>query len=226
MHPSRPVVAVIHANPATMQPVVSAFAERFPGADLWHLLDDRLVTDAERAGGLTPELRDRMTTLIEYAVANGARAVQLACSMYGPAAADASQRHPIPVLASDQAMFDEVARTRRARVAILASLHPAAKDSAERLAAALAEQGQHPIIDTLVVEEAMDAAKAGDRERLARVLAEGAASLADDVDVVVLAQYSLAPVAAAVADAVRRPVLSGPHLAADVLASRLGETDK
>ena len=62
---------------------------RVPRGRLWHLLDNRLVTDADAAGGLTPALHDRMSSLIQYAVDGGADAVQLSCSMYGPVAADA-----------------------------------------------------------------------------------------------------------------------------------------
>jgi hypothetical protein len=213
-----PVVAVIHANPATMDPVRSAFSDVFPGAELWHLLDDRLVGDAERAGGLTEPLHRRMATLIGYAVEGGADAVQLACSMYGPVAGAVS--HQVPVLASDQAMFDEAVRLRPSRVVILASLEPAANDSTERLGAALAAAGLEPRVDSVVVPEAKAASAAGDMDELGRVLAEAAAKLGD-VDVVVLAQYSLAPVIGRIQDAVRAPVLSGPHLAAATLAATL-----
>jgi Asp/Glu/hydantoin racemase len=215
-----PVIAVIHANGATMTPVRAAFDELYPRARLWHLLDDRLVTDAEAAGGLTDPLQQRMSTLIRYAVDNGADAVQLACSMYGPVTATVT--HPVPVLASDQAMFAEVARLRPARVAVLASLKPAARDSVQRLEADLAAQGQHPVVEATVVEAAKHASARGDLAELGRVLARAATDL-DDADVIVLAQYSLAPVAAQIAAAVDVPVLSGPHLAATALRLEVGQ---
>ena len=52
MDPGGPTVAMVHATPAAIAPAVAAFAECFPAAELWHLLDDRLVSDAEQAGGL------------------------------------------------------------------------------------------------------------------------------------------------------------------------------
>jgi hypothetical protein len=214
----RPVIAVIHATAASMSPVDQAFAEQFPGAELWHLLDDRLVTDAERAGGLTEPLHRRMATLIDYAVGAGADAVQLACSMYGPVAGAVT--HPVPVITSDQAMFDEVARLAPDHVTVLASLAPSAKDSSERLGAALAEAGLEPRIDPVVVAEARAAPAAGNPEELGRVLAAAVTGL-DDSDVVVLAQYSLAPAVAHIRAATGATVLSGPHLAATALASVL-----
>jgi aspartate/glutamate racemase len=220
---SSPLVAVIHANAATMPPVDSAFADVFPEAQVWHLLDDRLVKDAEREGGLTPELYARMSTLIDYAVAGGADAVQLACSMYGPVAADRAAAAGVPVLASDQAMFDRVAAQRPRRVAILASLDPAAQDSARRLEQALGGPAPAARIDAYVVAGAKEAANAGDHTTLARLLADTVRHLDNEVDVVVLAQYTLAPTATLVSTATGAPVLSGPHLAATSLATLLRE---
>ncbi len=214
-----PVVAVIHANPATMAPVRSAFTDLFPGAELWHLLDDRLVTEADAAGGLTARLRQRMSSLIEYAVAGGAEAVQLACSMYGPVALDSVG--VVPVVPSDQALFDAVVALRPGRVTVLASLRSASEDSLRRLTEALTARGLSPSVEPVVVEEAFTASSAGDTDRLGDLLAEAVGDL--ETDVVVLAQYSLAPVVDVIRRAVEVPVLSGPHLAASALAVQLRE---
>lgn len=212
-----PIVAVVHANPATMAPVTSAFTHLCGDADLWHLLDDRLVSDAERAGGLTDSLRERMTVLIDYAVGGGADAVQLACSMYGPVATAA--QHPVPVLASDQAMFDEVVRGRARSVTVLASLDAAAEDSVQRLTEALSRAGQRPRIEPVVSHEAKEASAADDVGELGAALARTVSAV--DSDVVVLAQYSLAPALDRVRAATPAPVLSAPHLAAISLATLL-----
>jgi hypothetical protein len=223
MATSRPTIALIHASEASMAPAVAAFNDEFPGAELWHLLDNRLVSDADRAGGLTPGLHARMSTLIQYAVDGGADAVQLSCSMYGPVARDAARRQSVVVLASDQAMFDQVVALWPRQVGVLASLASAGRDSAERLAAWLEAAGHSSEIVTRVVDGAAAAASAGDLDELGRLMAADAVGLADDVDVLVLAQYSLAPALDRVADAVQVPVLSAPHLAAATLARSLGE---
>ena len=69
--------------------------------------------DADARRRTHPALHDRMSTLIQYAVDGGADAVQLSCSMYGPVAVDAAAAQPVPVLASDQAMFEHVAELGR-----------------------------------------------------------------------------------------------------------------
>lgn len=220
---TRPTVALIHASQASMAPAEAAFGDEFPEAELWHLLDSRLVTDADAAGGLTDGLRARMSTLIQYAVDGGADAVQLSCSMFGPVAYDAAVRQPVTVLASDQAMFDHIAGLRPARVVVLASLSPAAADSARRLGDWLAAAEVTSEIESVAVNGAAAAASAGDLDELTRIMAAAAVTAAESADVIVLAQYSLAPAMSGIAAAVEVPVLSAPHLAAGALAGRLGE---
>ena len=214
---TRPTVALIHATPAAVAPARGAFAKRFPAATLWNLLDDRLIVEAEEAGGLTPSLCHRMRSLIGYAVDGGADAVLLSCSMYGPVAEAAECG--VPVLASDQALFDAVSEAGAPRVAVLGPIQAGVDDTVARLRERLAESA----VTGTVVQGAREAATAGDTARLERLVAEQARQVEPDADVVVLGQFSIAPAQQAAQAAVGVPVLSPPHLAADVLRRRLAQ---
>jgi hypothetical protein len=216
-----PTVALVHATPAAMAPAVAAFAERFPEAGLWHLLDDRLVSDAEQAGGLVPPLRRRMLSLIGHAVAGGADGVLLTCSMYGPVARLATQLWDRPVAGSDEAMYERVAAERPARVAVLGSLETAVADSADRLRQVLAGDGRGTEVVGVLCPGAAAAATAGDGAALLASLRAAAGPLAGEVDLFLLGQYSLTPARAQLQAALEVPVWSPPHVAADVLARRL-----
>jgi hypothetical protein len=217
-----PVVAMVHATPAAIAPAVAAFGERFPEADLWHLLDDRLVTDAEAAGGLVAPLRRRMLTLIGHAVAGGADGVLLTCSMYGPVARLAGQLWERPVAGSDEAMYERVVAERPARVAVLGSLETAVADSSARLRQVLAESGGAGTeVVGVLCPGAAAAARDGDTAALLASLRSAAAPLAAEVELVLLGQYSLTPVHAELAAALGVPVWSPPHVAADLLRGRL-----
>ena len=216
-----PTVAMVHATPAAIAPAVAAFAERFSEAGLWHLLDDRLVSDAERAGGLVPPLRRRMLSLIGHAVAGGADGVLLTCSMYGPVARIAGQLWDLPVAGSDEAIYDRVAAERPARVAVLGSLETAVADSAERLRRVLDGDGAGTEVLGVLCPGAAAAAMAGDGPALLASLRSAAEPLAGQVDLFLLGQYSLTPATAGLEAALRVPVWSPPHVAADVLARRL-----
>jgi Asp/Glu/hydantoin racemase len=219
-----PMVAMVHATPAALAPAVAAFDECFPEAELWHLLDDRLVSDAERAGGLVPPLRRRMLSLIGHAIAGGADGVLLTCSMYGPVARLATQLWDRPVAGSDEAIYQRVAAQRPARVAVLGSLETAVADSTGRLRQVLAEAGAGGGTEVLGVlcPGAAAAARAGDDQALLASLRSAAGPLAGTVDVLLLGQYSLTGVHAALEAALGVPVWSPPHVAAGLLRRRLG----
>ncbi|MEV0621338.1 aspartate/glutamate racemase family protein [Nonomuraea sp. NPDC050404] len=211
------VVAVVNATPASMRPADDGLGEGFPEATAWHLLDDRLVTEADAAGGMTPALMRRMLALIDYAVRGGADAVLLSCSMYGPAAEVARRLHEVPVTGSDEAMFAEVARRRPGRVLVLGSLASAAADSARRLG-----QVAHGVgVRAISAPGAVAAATAQNWPDLTDALTLAARPALDGADLVLLGQYSISPVRADLADRLGVPVLSPPLAAATALRQAL-----
>ncbi|WP_214110129.1 aspartate/glutamate racemase family protein [Acrocarpospora catenulata] len=209
----RPTVAVVNATPASMEPAADGLGEGFPEATAWHLLDDRLVTEADAAGGMTPALTRRMLALIDYAVRGGADAVLLSCSMYGPVAELARRTCDVPVTGSDEAMFAEVARRRPGRVLLLGSLESAAADSARRLT----EAAGGVEVSAVAAPGAAAAASARDWPDLVGALARAAEPRLDGVELVLLGQYSISPVHAELADRLGVPVLSPPLTAARTL---------
>lgn len=211
-----PLVALVHATPAAIGPAKTAFAEAFGEAELWHLLDDRLAADADAAGGLTPPLRRRMLTLIGHAVDNGAEAVQLTCSMYGPVAELAAQFWDVPVHGSDETMLRELARSRPARVGVIGSLTSAVADSTSRIAEVVPDAE----VVAITATGAAEAAAGGDAEGLFMALENAVRD--HEVGVFVLAQFSLTPQWRRLEAAVSTPVMSPPQLAAAELREALG----
>lgn len=214
-----PKVALISAVTAAIAPARSALAELYPEAEVWNILDDRLLSDADDRGGLDEGLRARMVRLIDHALTEGADGVLLTCSLYGPVATGI--RRDVPVLAPDEAAFREVAEAGYGSVLVVASFDGAKDDSVERLQATLHESGATTRVTGIAVPAAMTATKAQDAPALLAALTEACAPFATEVDAVFLAQYSLAPAARELADAVGIPVLSGPTSSAVALRALL-----
>ncbi|MFU8872747.1 hypothetical protein [Micromonospora sp. SL4-19] len=219
MTDSPPTVAVVHATPAAMAPAADAFATAFPQARIWNLLDDLLLKQAEQESGITAPLRRRMSTLIGYAVDGGADAVLLSCSLYGPVAQELAPAYPVPVLASDQALFEEVARRRPARVTVLGPVRGGVDDTVARLRTHLAAASVGGKVAGAVVGGARTA---GDGAALAQLVGAAAQRVRQHSDLVLLGQFSLAPGLAAARDSADVPVLSAAHVAATALRRRLG----
>ena len=212
-------IALISATPLAIAPAAAAIAQAFPGGTIWNLLDDRLLADAQEQGGISPELAGRMDRLIETALAGGADGVLLTCSQYGMRA---DVRDPaadgVAVLSPDGAMFAEAVAMRPERLLLVASLESAAADSSERLLAAFAVADTVTHVSTLVVPAA---ARPLEPSELVRVLGDAVAEAGAGYDLIVLAQFSLAPAAAAVTERVGVPVLEAPGAAARRLATEI-----
>lgn len=219
-----PVIAFISATPAAVGPATAALAVGFPGAEVWNLLDDRLLKDAVAAGGLTAALEDRMKRLISQAVDSGADGVLLTCSMYGSVASKVAA--PVPVLAPDQAAFADAIAGGFRRILVVASIASALADSVERLNAAVAAAGREIEVRGVLAREASDPASAGNEPALVAALASACHGEVAAGDGVLLAQYSLSPAQDELAALLRVPVIAGPHSAINSLrASILGRHD-
>ncbi|MFI1358293.1 aspartate/glutamate racemase family protein [Streptomyces sp. NPDC020898] len=218
-----PTVAVIHATPASVEPAGTALAEGYPQASVWNLLDDRLISDAEAAGGLTAALSDRMLSLIGHAVHGGADAVLLSCSLYGPVLEQARRAHAVPMLSSDEALFAEIVRRRFGSVLLLGHLAPAVQDSVNRLQRVLrsTEGCERTEVIGRTADGAAEAATHKDLDALEKSLTDAATPYLKDVDSVVLGMFSLAPARTGVENVLGVPVLSAPPLAARTLRERV-----
>src|SRR2546428_7881263 len=103
-------IALIHATPVAMQPVVAAFRNGWTDADTFSVLDDALSTDLARAGTLNAALKRRIAALAEYVTGIGVDAILYTCSAFGEAIDAVARATPMPVLKPNEAMFEEALR--------------------------------------------------------------------------------------------------------------------
>lgn len=224
----RPLIALIHAVPTGARVAQEAFAREFPQAVLWNVLDDRLLDDALDAGGLTDALRRRMLRLITHVMDGGARGLLLTCSSYGEVVDTARTLWNVPVLKSDEAMFQAALSGPFRRIAVVASTPPAVPAAVAQLQAIVTTARPDRPVD-IVTALSEDAAGADGPDATARHLADALdAAGAGDADAVLLAQYSLTPARDALAALVGVPVLDGAGAAArhlrGLLTSEAGRT--
>ncbi|PPF45449.1 hypothetical protein C5B85_07730 [Pseudoclavibacter sp. AY1F1] len=205
-------IALISATPLAIAPAAAAVSAAIPNSTVWNLLDDRLLADLKQQGEMTEPLAARMDILIESALAGGADGVLLTCSQYG---VRADHRDPaidgVGVFSADGPLFEKTVSLAPANVLLVASLDSAAADSTVRLRAVFAAAGTTTNIHSVVVPAASEPLATPE---LAAHLAAAIAEVSEAYDVVVLAQYSLAPAAEALRENTTVPVLDGPSVAA------------
>lgn len=216
-----PLVALVSAVPAAIPPAVAALEETLPDARIWNLLDDRLIDDAQEAGGVTGELATRMRRLIDHALIERADAVLLTCSLYGFVAREVGMEAAIPVLGPDDAAFEAIRTGGYSSIFLVSSVELALADSTTRLREHLGEQARTLEIRPVYAPAALTASRAGDSAGAADAIANAVENAGGTTDAVLLAQYSLAPAARLVQARLGSPVLTGPGRAAAFLTERL-----
>lgn len=218
---SGPRIALIHATPVAIEPIVSAFRRLWPEARTTSLLEDSLAPDLAEAGSITQRLIERFVALAHYAHSCGADAVLFTCSAFGPAIEAAQAALPIPVLKPNEAMFNEAlaAGTRIGLLATFAPSVPALKAELEQMAR---QRNSKIQISTLTVPSALKALHAGQVEEHDRLIALAAEEIGN-CDALILGQFSMASAAANIPQRAGRRVLTSPTSAVMQLKRVLSE---
>jgi len=209
-------IAFLHTGAVVIPPVMALAGELLPDATPVNYLDDKIVADL-RDPELSGSVEGRLENLVRAAKDGGAELVMLTCSSISQLAGPLSERVGIPVLRIDEAMAD-IAVATGPRIAVIATL-PTTSEPTTALIRERAElAGRDPRISSEVVDGAFAAVASGDRDTHDRLVVAAIERWAGEVDVIVLAQASMA--SAAEAASVDVPVLTSLRPGIE----RLGQT--
>ncbi len=213
-------VALIHATPLSIGPVAAAFADLWPEAATFNVLDDSLAPDRGRGDVPDGVMRERFAMLTRYALRCGAAGVLFTCSAFGTEIEAAREGLAVPVLKPNEAVMD-AAVAHGGRVALLATFAATPGPMRDELVERATRAGQALDVVTAHVAEAFDALGDGDGETHDALVVAAARNL-PAVDAIVLAQFSMARARPAVAAACPGvTVLTAPHAAVAQLRRRL-----
>lgn len=206
-------IVLLHATPVAMQPIQTAFAERWPEAEIVNLLDDGLSIDRAREADLSEAMIDRFVTFGRYGYNMHADGILVTCSAFGPAIDRLINDLPIPVLKPNEAMF-QAALAQGQRVGMLATFAPSVGTMTDEFDEFVARGTRPATLTTIVVDDAMALLRKGDADSHNRLVAARAPELAG-YDSIMLAHFSTSRAAAAVRAVVDVPVLTAPDAAVD-----------
>lgn len=214
-------VALIH----TVPPLVAVFdqlaAELLPGVTLMHVLDEPLLERILRRGCLAAEDSIRLLEHARLAEQAGARAVLVTCSTVSPCVEDLHSAVGIPVLRIDEMMMKRAVAT-GGRIGVLATNETTLQPTRQMLLAEAERCGKNVEVELLLVKDALPSLLKGDGSTHDRLLRDAVQTMAGRVDVIVLAQASMARVLEVLPSDERSvPVLSSPHLALGILREML-----
>jgi len=215
-------LALIHTVTALV-PVFAELTQRLlPGWETFNLVDESLLRNTIRSGVLEPVTSRRLAGHVWSAVDAGAEAVMVTCSSLGPAVDATVPLCPVRLFRVDEAMADAALATGR-RIGVLATLTTTLEPTRDLIARRARQQHKDIALSHAVCPGAFEHLQKGERDRHDEAIAAELGRMAPLVDVVVLAQASMARVVDALPpDAVGVPVLSSPRLAVERLSQDLG----
>jgi Asp/Glu/hydantoin racemase len=207
-----PTLALVHTSP-TLAPLFNELTARLvPDARVLHFVDESLIKNTIAAGILEKPTIRRAIALIGSTFDAGADVALITCSSIGPAVDLAAGLYDRPVLRIDRPMAEKAVATGK-RIGVAATLQTTLAPTAALVRRAAAEAGRDVEIVEQLCAGAFEAVMAGDGATHDRLVADGLTRGLADVDVIVLAQASMARVLSAIPKGdLRAPVLSSPEL--------------
>ena len=212
-------IAFIH----TVAMLVDRFRPRFqaelPDADCFHMLDESVLQDLLRRGPSAAITR-RITGLATLAADACADLIVFTCSSTSPAIDTARALVSVPILKIDDPLYALVANA-GGRVGLICTTSSTVQPSQALLAAHARDARRQVQSESVLCAAAFEALIGGQRELHDRLVSEAAADLAGRVDRIVLAQASLAHLAAPLEAQLGLPVLASPELLVQDVVARV-----
>ena len=185
------------------------------------MVDDSLIQDVIAHGCLRPQTAKRVTQLVASAEDAGADYILVTCSSIGRAVETSATLSGVPVLRVDRPMAEHAVNL-GTRIGVIATLPTTLEPTSELVQRCAEHIGKQVIITSRLCEGAFDALMSGDAVKHDELVAGALREVMRDVDVILLAQASMARVVGALSESEKRvPILASPPTAIEYLATVL-----
>lgn len=214
-------LGLIHTS-ATLVPVFQQLCSRLlPGVSTFNIVDDSLIKDVIKRGELTSHTARRVVEHVGSAESAGADFILVTCSSIGAAVETAAMLTNVPVLRVDQPMAD-LAVFIGTRIGVVATLATTLGPTSDLVRRRAALAGKEIELTSKLCEGAFDALMSGNTAKHDEMVANALRELSTQVDVILLAQASMARVVDSLAEADKRvPIIASPSQAIKYVATIL-----
>jgi Asp/Glu/hydantoin racemase len=211
-------IAFIHTSPS-MIPVFKALADEFlPGQSIFNMVDESLLCDIIRDGKCPPKTARRLVNHVVEADDAGAKLILVTCSSMGRAVEASRVMVAAKVLRVDEPMAEQAVAT-GSRIGVIATLPSTLEPTAALIQSRASTWNRKIEVTATVVDGAFEAVMSGNGAKHDALVGAALRELAKTVDVIVLAQASMARVVDSLKpDEKPVPILSSPRLAVQHLA--------
>jgi Asp/Glu/hydantoin racemase len=214
-------LGLIHTS-ATLVPVFAELCAKYiPHVKTFNIVDDSLIKNTIACGELTAETSRRVVNYAGSAQDAGADYILFTCSSIGPAVEAAAGLSHVPVLRVDQPMADKAVQLGK-KIGVVATLSTTLNPTSDLVRRRAIATGKEIELVPVLCEGAFEALMSGDAATHDQKVGDALKKLANEVDVILLAQASMARVVDTLAEADKKvPILASPPIAMEYLATVL-----
>ncbi len=214
-------LGLIHTS-ATLVPVFAELCAKYiPHVKTFNIVDDSLIKNTIACGELTADTSRRVVNYAGSAQDAGADYILFTCSSIGPAVEAAAGLSHVPVLRVDQPMADKAVQLGK-RIGVVATLPTTLNPTSDLVCRRAIAAGKEIELVPVLCEGAFEALMSGDAATHDQKVGDALRKLAYEVDVILLAQASMARGVDTLAEADKQvPIIASPPIAMEYLATVL-----
>ena len=214
-------LGLIHTS-ATLVPVFAELCNQYlPNIKVFNIVDDSLIKNVIACNELTPATARRVVNYVGSAELAGADYILVTCSSIGTAVETAASLTNVPVIRVDQPMADLAVQTGK-RIGVIATLSTTLQPTSDLVRRRALFAQKEIELTAVLCKGAFEALMSGDTIAHDAMVAEALGELVKKVDVIVLAQASMARVVDSLSIAQKSiPILASPTIAIQYLATLL-----
>ena len=202
-------ISIIETTLVPLQSLRELFFEILPEVELVSFVDDSLLKEVINAGGPTPDVIRRYCTYAVEAEIIGSDLIFNQCSSVGEVVDIAQKMVSIPILKTDLPMAKKAVEIGD-KIGVVATLKSTLAPTTCLIQKTADEKGKKIKIIPKLCEGAFDLISKGDKEGHNKIIIKTIQELSAKVDVIALAQGSMAVLIPELGD-MKIPVLSSPR---------------
>ena len=212
------LVGLVHTTRLVVDSLHSIVAEQCPGNEINHVMDEGILRRLSTLGTITPEIVQWLSNMVHSAESAGADLAVVSCSSISPCVNEVRSRVGIPVLKVDEPMMEYALRN-AGRIGLLMT-NPTTETPSTLLFEEVRKRlKSSATLETRLCPNAFAKLNRGDVQGHDTEVVETVKNLLDDVEIVMLAQISIARVKKQIDPAISGRVLSS----LDFIAPRINE---
>ena len=220
-----PKIGFVHTGVPIGMMLKKMMSESMPDIPNFHIVDDSLIQDLLQAEEFTPSILKRLSAQISMAKEAGADIIMVTCSSIAPGVDFAKKLVDIPVMKIDEPMAEQAVESANT-VGVLATAKTTLVPSVDLINQVAEKKGKPVKVKSKLISEAFDFFLQGDMDSHDRLVKTAGVELAQQSDVLVLAQASMSHLSDEIEKASGTPTLTSPSIAVNALKELVSDFDQ